>query len=373
MTAPAIPYSRQSIDQDDIAEVCKVLSSDWLTGGPQVERFEAQVCSYTGAAHAVALSSGTAALHAAMFALGIGQGDEVIVTPMSFAASANCILYQGAKPVFADVQPDTLLLDPARVEAAISPRTKAIIGVDYAGQPCDWAALHEIADKYGLALIDDACHALGASLDGKKIGTLADITVFSFHPVKAITTGEGGMAQCQESLYAERMRSFRNHGITSSAAEREESGAWFYEMTDLGYNYRITDFQCALGTTQLKKLDGWIAQRQQLAARYDERFLGLDSLRPLSVRDPSGHARHLYVVRAKDRDGLFKELRARGIGVNVHYIPIHLHPYYKKLGYTEGLCPVAEAAYREIISLPLWPGLAHESQDAVSEAVLAHY
>ena len=353
-----IPYGRQTINDDDIAAVVKVLRSDWLTTGPVVERFEADICAYTGARYGVAVSNGTAALHAAMFALNIGPGDEVIVPPMTFAASANCVIYQGGRPVFADVDAETLLVDPAAVEAAITPRTKAVIGVDYAGQPCDWDALRALADKHHLALVADGCHALGASLGGRKVGALADITVFSFHPVKHITTGEGGMAVTDDETLAARMRAFRGHGITTTASQREKSGAWFYEMTELGYNYRITDFQCALGSSQLKKLDGWIAKRNELARAYDAALAGQETVRPLTHRENVRHAYHLYVVRTPNRDEVFRRLRANGIGANVHYVPVHLHPYYRQVvGTREGLCPVAEAAYREILTLPLWPGM----------------
>lgn len=354
-----LPYGRQIIDDADIQTVVNVLRSDWLTTGPAVERFEADVCAYTGASHGVAVANGTAALHAAMFALGIGKGDEVIVTPLTFAASANCILYQGGTPVFADVDADTLLLDPAAVAAAITPRTRAIIAVDYAGQPCDWDSLRAIADKHHLALVADSCHALGASYKGRRVGTLADITVFSFHPVKHITTGEGGMAVTNDAALATRMRAFRGHGITTTASQREKSGAWFYEMTELGYNYRITDFQCALGSSQLKKLDGWIEQRNALAQSYDAALAG-SAVRPLAKHAHVLHAYHLYVVRTPDRDNTFKRLREVGIGANVHYIPVHLHPYYQDLGYKKGSCPIAETAYAEILTLPLWPGMAAE-------------
>lgn len=352
-----LPYGRQIIDNDDISAVLSVLQSDWLTTGPAVERFEADVCAFTGARYGVAVSNGTAALHAAMHALGIGPGDEVIVPPMTFAATANCVLYQGGTPVFADVDPQTLLLDPAAVEAAISSRTRAIVGVDYAGQPCDWGALRSVAARHGLALVADACHSLGAEYQAMKSGTLADISAFSFHPVKHITTGEGGMCMTADESLARRMRNFRNHGITTTAAQREKSGGWFYEMTDLGYNYRITDIQCALGSSQLKKLPGWIGRRNVLAKAYDAAFDGT-AVRPLARRADCLHAYHLYVVRVPGRDAAFKRLREHGIGANVHYIPVHLHPYYRERhGLGEGLCPAAEAAYQEILTLPLWPGM----------------
>ncbi len=355
-----LPYGRQSIDEKDISAVINILRSDWLTTGPAVERFEADVCTFTGASHGVAVSSGTAALHTAMFALEIGPGDEVIVPPMTFAATANCVLYQGGTPVFADVVPDTLLLDLEAVEAAITPRTRAIIGVDYAGQPCDWDALQAIACKHGLALIADACHALGAEYKGRPVGTLADITVFSFHPVKHITTGEGGMAVTNDENLAKRMRVFRNHGITTTASQRESIGSWLYEMTELGYNYRITDIQCALGSSQLTKLPDWIQKRNELAQQYDDFFAKhpQKNIRPLAKHPDRGHAYHLYVVRHPDRDMAFSTLRANKIGANVHYIPVHLHPYYQQnIGTKRGMCPMAEDAFTEILTLPLWPGM----------------
>ncbi|MDR0827527.1 MAG: UDP-4-amino-4,6-dideoxy-N-acetyl-beta-L-altrosamine transaminase [Desulfovibrio sp.] len=365
-----LPYGRQIIDDDDIATVAAVLRSDWLTTGPAVERFEADVCAFTGARHGVAVSNGTAALHATMFALDIGPGDEVIVSPMTFAATANCVLYQGGTPVFADVDPATLLLDPLSAEAAITPHTKAIIGVDYAGQPCDWDALRAIANRRGLALVADACHALGAEYKGRKVGTLADITVFSFHPVKHITTGEGGMCMTDNATLAEKMRHFRSHGITTTAGQREKAGGWFYEMTDLGYNYRITDIQCALGSSQLKKLPAWIKKRNALARAYDAAFAGT-SIKPLVQRDDCLHAYHLYVVRTPERNAVFKRLRENGIGANVHYIPVHLHPYYReKLGMKEGMCPVAEKAYGEILTLPLWAGMDNQAIKRVCSVLL---
>jgi perosamine synthetase len=369
-----IPYGRQSVDEEDVRAVAEVLRSDWLTTGPKVAEFEEAVVQYVGAMYGVAVNSGTAGLHSAMYALGIGPGDEVIVPPMTFAATVNCVVYMGATPVFADVTPDTLLIDPMQVENKITPQTKAIIGVDYAGQPCEWDLLQAIAGEHGLALVADGCHALGAKYRGKKVGTLADMTVFSFHPVKHITTGEGGMVVTDNPDLAEKMRLFRNHGITTDHHQREEQGSWFYEMQDLGYNYRITDFQCALGMSQLQKLPEWIARRQAIAERYHDAFTDLSWIRPLFVREENSHAYHLYVVKIDidiiSRMSLFQALRRSGIGVNVHYIPVHLHPFYRKnLGTFLGQCPVAEAAYERIVSLPMYPGLTDADQDAVIDAI----
>ncbi len=361
MAEKYLPYGRQIVDEEDIRAVADVLRSDWLTTGPMVERFEETVCRYVGAPYGVAVSSGNAALHAAMFALGVAPGDEVIVPAMTFAATANCVVYQGAKPVFADVDPATLLLEPDTVEALITPRTKAVIGVDYAGQPCDWEALRQVADRHGLALVADSCHALGATLRGRRVGSLADITCFSFHPVKHITTGEGGMAVTADGALARRMRLFRNHGISTSAAQREKAGEWFYEMTELGCNYRLTDIQCALGMSQMRKLETWLARRRELAALYGSLLASSreePAARPLDIKPGVESAWHLYVIRHPQRDAVFRTMRARGIGVNVHYVPVHLHPYYREhWGTGPGLCPAAEAAYAEILTLPLWPGM----------------
>jgi UDP-4-amino-4,6-dideoxy-N-acetyl-beta-L-altrosamine transaminase len=370
MAKAFLPYGRQIIDDDDIAAVVEALRSDWLTTGPAVELFEADVCAFTGAKHGIAVCNGTAALHAAIYALGIGPGDEVIVPPMTFAATANCVLYQGGIPVFADVEPDTLLIDSKAVEAAITSRTKAIIGVDYAGQPCDWDGLRAIADRRGLALVADACHALGAEYKGHKAGTLADISVFSFHPVKHITTGEGGMCMTDDSALAQKMRVFRNHGITTTASQREKAGGWFYEMVDLGYNYRISDIQCALGSSQLKKLPAWLKKRNELAAAYDVAFAGTP-VRPLTKKTDCIHAYHLYVVRVSERNTVFKRLRENGVGANVHYVPVHLHPYYReKLGMKAGMFPVAESVYKEILTLPLWPGMDLEMLNHILRGVI---
>ena len=383
-----LPYGRQTVTEDDVRLVIDVLRSDWLTTGPMVERFERALAEYVGAEHAVAVSSGTAALHAAMFALGIGPGDEVIVPAMTFAATANCVVFQGGTPIFADSDPETLLLDPGKVEIRITPRTRAIIAVDFAGQPCDYESLGSIARRHDLVLIDDASHALGAAIRsvghekcptipsvghenappngqaGRRLGSVADLTTFSMHPVKPITTGEGGMVTTDDCTLAQLMRRFRNHGLTRDHHQCAAAGSWHYEMTDLGYNYRLTDIQCALGLGQLSKLEGWLARRRQIAEHYNEAFTRLPGVRPLGVREGVVHAWHLYVVRldrevlGADRAAIFKALRAEGIGVGVHYIPVHLHPFYRqRFGTAAGLCPVAEAAYEEILSLPLFPAM----------------
>ena len=376
--APFIPYARQALDRDDLAAVAEVLASDWLTTGPKVAEFEAALAAFCSVAQAAVVSNGTAALHLAMLALGLGPGDEAVVPAMTFAATANCVLYAGGTPVFADVDPASLLLDTASAESKITPRTKALIAVDYAGQPCAWDELRTLADSRGLALVADGCHALGATFGGKPVGSLADLTCFSFHPVKHIATGEGGAVATDRPDLALAVRRLRNHGITTDARQREEAGTWFYEMQDLGFNYRLTDIQCALGLSQLKKLPAWLARRRELAARYARLLADIPGVEPLALLPGREHAWHLYVVQVapelagEGRRRVFEDLRAAGLGVNVHYLPVHLHPYYRRtLGTGEGLCPRAEAAYPRIISLPMYPGLTDADQDRVAAALAA--
>jgi perosamine synthetase len=372
-----LPYGHQCIDKDDIQAVIEVMHSDWLTGGPIVDEFQQAFADLVGTKYAVAVSNGTAALHAAMHAIGIEPGDEVIVPAMTFVATANCVVFQGGTPVFVDVDPETLLIDPEQVEAKITPHTKAVIAVDYTGNPCDYDALREVADRHGLTLVDDACHALGATYKGQPVGSLADLNVFSFHPVKHITTGEGGMITTDNADFAERMMVFRNHGIVMDYRQRERQGSWFYEMVDLGYNYRITDIQCALGLSQLKKLPRWVKRRQEIAQEYNTAFVEVPAIRLLGIKPSVSHAYHLYVIRLDlsklrvTRADIFRALRAEGVGVNVHYIPVHLHPFYRERFSTgPGLCPVAEAAYEEIISLPLFPCMSNNDVEDVIAAVL---
>ena len=371
-----LPYGRQSIDEDDIAAVVEVLRSDWLTTGPKVDEFEHAIGNFTGAQYAVAVSSGTAALHAAMYAIGIGPGDEVILPPMTFAATANAVIYQGGTPVFVDVQPETLLIDPELIAAKITSRTKAIIAVDYAGQPCDYDELRTIADKHNLTLVADACHSLGATYKGRKVGMLADLSCFSFHPVKPITTAEGGMIVTDNEEFARRMRIFRNHGITSDHRQRAERGSWFYEMVDLGYNYRLSDVHSALGISQLRKLPKWLARRQEIAQQYDRAFETLAPIRPLVRRDDRTHAYHLYVVAldqketASNRQSVFSALREQGIGVNVHYIPVTMHPYYRTHSSTvNGGFTNTEVSYGSIVSLPIYPSLTDNEVQNIVHAV----
>ena len=278
-----LPYGRQTLDADDIDAVVEVLKSDWLTTGPAVSQFETEFSKITTASHSIAVGNGTEALHLAVASLGIGSGDEVIVSPMTFAASANCVLYVGATPVFADVEVDSLLLNPSTLVSKITPKTKAIVAVDYAGAPCDYEALSQIATSHGIALIADACHSLGGSYQSRPVGSLADISTFSFHPVKQITTGEGGMLTTNNSKLAERISLLRNHGITSTFRQRETKGSHFYEMEELGFNYRLSDIQCALGLSQLKKLPQFIERRRQIAKIYDLAIEQLDFVSPLNT------------------------------------------------------------------------------------------
>lgn len=377
-----LPYGRQSLGEDDIQAVVGALRSGWLTTGPKVSEFEEAFATAVGARFAVAVSSGTAALHAAAFAAGIGPADEVITTPMTFAATANCVRYQGGMVVFADVHKDTLNLDPAKVEALVTPKTKAIIAVDFAGQPSDMDDLNALASRHGLTVIEDAAHALGATCRGRRVGALADLTTFSLHPVKHITTGEGGMVTTDDPDMAARLRMFRTHGITTEFRQRETEGSWFYEMTELGYNYRLTDFQSALGLSQLSKLEEWVARRRAIAARYTAAFAALPEIETPAVLQDREPAWHLYVIRLNldrlrvGRSELFRALRAENIGVNVHYIPVPWHPYYQSLGYKKGEWPVAEGAYERMISLPIFPGMTdRDVEDVIAavEKVIAHF
>ena len=372
-----LPYGRQSLDDADVQAVVEVLKSDWLTTGPKIAEFEERFAEWVGARHAVSFSSGTAALHGAAFTAGLGPGDEAITTPMTFCATANCILYQGATPVFADVSADTLNLDPHEVSKKTSSKTKAIIAVDYAGHPVALDELGQLAKaqvKRAL-LIEDASHALGAEYRGKRAGSIADMTVFSFHPVKHLTTGEGGMVAANDARLAETLRRFRNHGISSEARQRQESGQWFYEMVLLGFNYRLTDIACALGLSQLEKLAANLARRREIAAQYAEAFRDLPAIVLPAVREGVNPAWHLYPVRlnlemlAVGRREIFRALRAENIGVSVHYIPVPQHPYYRERFKSEEGYPVAENAYERLISLPMFHSMTAQDVEDVIHAL----
>jgi perosamine synthetase len=369
-----LPYGRQTIDADDIARVIAVLKSDWLTTGPAVARFETAFAAAVGAEHAVAVSNGTAALHAAVFAAQVGASDEVITTPMTFAASANAVRYQGGTVMFADVQRETLNIDPAKVQAAITPRTKAIVAVDYTGLPADLDELMEVASSQKLVLIEDAAHALGATYRGAKVGGIAHMTTFSLHPVKHITSGEGGVVTTNDAGLASRLRLFRNHGITTDHRQREAQASWIYEMVELGYNYRLTDLQCALAESQLLKAPQWLTRRIEIAAAYQEAFASRREVGLPPLLDDRQSAWHLYVIRLNldrlnvGRAEIFRALRAENIGVNVHYIPVPWHPYYENQGYQRGQWSVAETEYERLISLPMWAGM---NDDDIADTIAA--
>lgn len=367
-----MPYGRQWLNKEDIRAVASSLRSDFITQGPKAKEFEKALCEYTGARYAVAVSSGTAALHIACLAAGIVQGDEVITTPITFAASANCALYCGAKPVFADIDVSTVNIDPAEIEKKITKKTRAIIPVHFTGHPCDLAGIAKIAKDNKLILIEDAAHALGASYKGEKIGScrFSEMAVFSFHPVKSITTGEGGAVLTNSKVYFERFLRLRTHGVEKDPRKlkHKSPGSWYYEMQELGFNYRITDFQCALGIAQLAKADKFIARRRRIAVLYHKAFSEIDEI-ILPVEEPlASSAWHLYVIRLRDsakRNKAFEKLRESGIGAQVHYIPVYKHPYYKRLGYAGDLCPNAEEYYRSAISLPLYPKMTVADIDKV--------
>lgn len=371
-----LPYGHQSISEEEIQAVADVLRSDWLTTGPKVSEFEEAFAAYVGAKHAVSFSSGTAALHGAAFAAGLKAGDEAITSPMTFAATANCVLYQGAQPVFADVCGDTLNIDPDQAASRVTAKMRAILPVDYTGHPADLDAILRLAERHGLIVIEDACHALGAEYKGRRVGAIADMSVFSFHPVKHLTTGEGGMVTTNRAAWAENLRRFRNHGISSESRQRQTSGQWHYEMVLLGFNYRLTDIACALGITQLSKLGPNLARRREIAARYTAAFRNVPGVIPPVVRSEVNPAWHLYPIRldlaklSANRAEVFRALRAENIGVNVHYIPVHLHPYYReRFGYKGREFPVAEDAYERLISLPMFHGMSDEDVEDVVHAV----
>lgn len=379
-----IPYGRQDISEADIQAVVDVLRSDFLTQGPAVPAFEKAVADYCGAQHAVAVNSATSALHLACLALGVGPGDRVWTSPITFVASANCALYCGADVDFVDIDPRTYNLDARLLASKLAQAEqedklpKVVIPVHLCGQPCDMQAIDALARRYGFKIIEDASHAIGGSYQGEQIGSCrySGITVFSFHPVKIITTAEGGMALTNDAVLAERMALLRSHGITRDPARmtRESEGPWYYQQLELGFNYRMTELQAALGLSQMQRLDAYVARRHELARRYDQLLVSLPVATPWQHPD-SYSGLHLYVIRlrsgstGKSQREVFEALRAAGIGVNLHYIPVHRQPYYERLGFKLGHCPEAEKYYAEAISLPLYPTLTEEQQDRVIAAL----
>lgn len=380
-----IPYGRQSISEDDVAAVTEVLQSDYLTQGPAVPAFEAAVANYSDASFAVAVNSATSALHIACLALGVGPGDLVWTSPITFVASANCALYCGAEIDFVDIDPDTFNISVAALTEKLEQSAKAgrlpkvVIPVHLAGQSCDMKAIHLLAQHYGFRVIEDASHAIGGSFAGAPVGSCrySDITVFSFHPVKIVTTAEGGVATTNDARLAAAMSLLRTHGVTRDPArmESESHGPWYYEQVALGFNYRMTDIQAALGGSQMRRLDQFVARRRSIAAMYDEAF----RIHPLAVQSSAPDvlsSYHLYIIRLsgaemQHRALAFRELRDRGIGVNLHYIPVYLQPYYRRLGFQPGHCPEAERYYREAISIPLYPGMSDAEVEMVVAAVSA--
>lgn len=367
-----IPYGRQWLDDEDIQAVAEVMRSDFITTGPKADKFEQEVAEYTGANYAMAVSNGTAALHLACLAAGIQPGDEVITTAMTFAASANCVLYCGGRPVFADIDPITYNIDPEDLRRKITSRTKAVIPVHFTGQPCRMDEIHQLAEEYGLTVIEDGAHALGAAYKGKKIGGLSQMTTFSFHPVKPITTGEGGMVVTNDERLYRRLKLLRSHGITREEDLMEKNeGGWYYEQLELGYNYRMTDIQAALGSSQLKKLDRFIAKRREIADTYSRAFAAEPDMILPSVIPEAESGWHLYVIQAakRDRKEVYDALRKAGLNINVHYIPVYHHPYYRNHGYADVFCPNAEQLYQRMVSLPIFPALKEEEQEYVIDVV----
>lgn len=371
-------YGRQWVDEADIEAVSEVLKSDYLTCGPQVTNMEKALCDYTGAKYAVAVSNGTAALHCACIAAGVGPGDEVITTPITFAASANCALYCGARPVFADINPETYNIDPKSIRKAITNRTKAVVAVDFTGQVVEYEVIRKICDEYGLVFIEDAAHSIGTKYNGKKVGSLADMTTFSFHPVKTITGGEGGAILTNNDDYYQKMVLAHAHGITHDEKLMEEApheGPWYYEEISMGYNFRITDIQAALIVSQMKKLDKFIARRKEIVKAYNDAFSSMSEIFVQKEIPQSDTCRHLYIIQLCldklncTRREFFDALSAENVQCQIHYVPVYWFPYYKHLGYERGLCPNAEKMYEGIMSLPLFPKMSNQDVEDVIKAV----
>ena len=378
-----IPYGKQSVDEDDIQAIVDVLKGDYLTTGPNVVAFEEALVELTGAKYAVAISNGTSALHAACYAAGITEGDEVITTPITFAASANVVLYCGGTPVFADINPETYNIDPASIKEKITNKTKAIIAVDFTGQAVEVDEIKAICEKYNLVFIEDSAHSINTEYKGEQIGSLADMTTLSFHPVKTITTGEGGAILTNDEAYYNKMLLFRSHGITRDEALLSHMPyKGFNEQIALGYNNRMTDFQAALGVSQLKKIKAFSARRSEIVKQYDEAFESVPEITIQKEIEESNTSRHLYVIRLNTelltvgRDEIYGALTAENIGLQVHYMPVYWHPYYQELGYDKGLCPNSEALYEQIFTIPLYYSLTDDEVKLVITAVnkvIRHY
>ena len=363
-----IPYSHQWIDNKDIKEVVKVLKSDWLTQGPKVEEFEKAIAKYCNAKYGVAFSSGTSALYAAYKTAGIKEGDEVVTTPLTFVATSNMISVLGAKPVFVDVEQDTLNINPELIERLITSRTKAIATVDFAGVSCDYDKILKIAKENKLLLVEDACHALGTEYKGRKLGSFADIAIVTFHPVKHITTGEGGVALTNNKNFYEKLKIVRNHGII----KKPEKGGWYYEVKEPSFNFRITDIQCALGISQLKKIDRFLKRRREIIAKYNKAFKDVKEIILPTEKNYLKTARYIYPIQVKkqNRKKVFGNLQEQGIGIQIHYMPLHLHPFYKKrFEYKKGDFPIAEEYYERAITIPLFPKMTNREVDYVIKSV----
>ncbi len=373
-----IYYGKQWIDNDDVQTVSQVLTSEFITCGPKVEELERVLAEQVGAKYAVAVSNGTAALHCACIAAGIGAGDEIITTPLTFAASANCAFYCGAKPVFADVDPETYNIDPASIEAHITGKTKAVVAVDFTGQAVKIKEIREICDRHHLVFIEDAAHAIGTKYCGRPIGSLADMTCFSFHPVKTVTSGEGGAVTTNHREFYKKLVLAHTHGITRDENLMEEAdheGAWYYEQVSLGYNYRMTDFQAALLLSQLNKLEQFSARRKEIVNQYNEAFSQIPEIIIQKEIPESDSCHHLYIIRLDleklscTRREFFDAMAAENVQCQVHYIPVYWFPYYKRQGYKKGLCPVAEEIYQSIMSIPLYPRMTDQDVTDVIHAV----